>query len=472
MTTATRPNVLFLFTDDQRFDTIAALGNEQIHTPTLDGLVKRGTTFTRAHIPSGSSAAVCMPSRAMLHTGRTLFHIDGRGEMIDPAHTTLGECLAGQGYRTFGTGKWHNGTESFNRSFGEGAEIYFGGMEDHWNVPACNYDPTGEYAMRTPKCPDPYFSRNVYQHISDHVTPGKHSTELFADATIDFLSTCSADEPFFAYVSFMAPHDPRTMPPQFLEMYDPAALDLPPNMLPEHPFANGATFATGLRDEVLAAHPRQETEIRQHLAEYYAMITHLDFEIGRVLAALEASGLADNTIIVFAGDNGLAVGQHGLMGKQSCYEHSLRVPLIFAGPGIGADTRCDSYAYLLDIFPTLCDLCDVPTPESVEGLSLAPAIADPDLHVRETIFAAYLEYQRCVKDERYKLVEYVLDGQHTQTQLFDLQSDPWELINLADDPACRETRDRLRQLMLDYRDAWDDNRADLGRIFWDACTLD
>jgi arylsulfatase A-like enzyme len=471
MATASQPNVLFFFTDDQRFDTIAALGNEQIHTPTLDKLVARGTTFTHAHIPSGSSAAVCMPSRAMLHTGRTLFHIAGRGEEIDPSHTTMGQAFGDAGYRTFGTGKWHNGTESFNRSFGQGAEIYFGGMEDHWNVPACNYDPTGQYAMRIPKCSDPYFSRTVYQHISDHVTPGKHSTELFADATIDFLNTCSTDAPFFAYVSFMAPHDPRTMPPQFLEMYDPAALDLPPNMLAEHPFPNGATFETGLRDEVLAAHPRQEAEIRQHVAEYYAMITHLDFEIGRVLETLEARGLAENTIIVFAGDNGLAVGQHGLMGKQSCYEHSLRVPLIFAGPTIPAGAKCDSYAYLLDIFPTLCDLCHVPRPDSVEGLSLARAIAAPDTRVRETLFAAYLQYQRCVKDDRYKLVEYVVDGVHSQTQLFDLQDDPWELTNLADTPEHQQTRDRLRGLLADYRDTWDDNRDDLGAIFWRSCEL-
>ncbi len=466
-----QPNVLFLFTDDQRFDTIATLGNEQIHTPTLDGLVERGTTFTQAHIPSGSSAAVCMPSRAMLHTGRTLFHIAGRGETIDPAHTTLGQCLAEHGYRTFGTGKWHNAPESFNRSFGEGAEIFFGGMEDHWNIPVCRYDPTGEYTMRTPKCPDPYFSRSVYQHISDHVTPGKHSTELFADATINFLRTCTAEEPFFAYVSFMAPHDPRTMPPRFLEMYDPASLDLPPNMLPEHPFANGATFETGLRDEVLAAYPRQEDEIRQHLAEYYAMISHLDYEIGRILAALDETGLAENTIIVFAGDNGLAVGQHGLMGKQSCYEHSLRVPLIFAGPGIPAGQRCESYAYLLDIFPTLCDLVDVAKPESVEGLSLAPAIIAPATRVRETVFAAYLQYQRCVKDDRYKFVEYVVDGKHTHTQLFDLQADPWELKNLAGDPAYSDTRGRLRRLMLDYRRDWDDDRPDLGQPFWEACDL-
>ncbi|MFW5893602.1 MAG: sulfatase-like hydrolase/transferase [Verrucomicrobiota bacterium] len=143
-------NILFLFTDDQRFDTIAALGNPAIHTPNLDRLVARGTAFTRAHIPGGTSSAVCMPSRAMLHTGRNLFDLLGQGETIPADHTLLGEALQQAGYTTFGTGKWHNGPESFARSFNDGAEIFFGGMDDHWNVPACDYDPSGRYDNRRP----------------------------------------------------------------------------------------------------------------------------------------------------------------------------------------------------------------------------------------------------------------------------------------------------------------------------------
>jgi arylsulfatase A-like enzyme len=122
------PNIVFFFTDDQRFDTIHALGNEAIRTPNLDKLVARGTAFTHAHIPGGTSGAVCMPSRAMFHTGRTLSRIDGLGESIPDVHTTLGEALRKGGYRTFGTGQWHNGQASFNRSFSDGAEIFFGGM--------------------------------------------------------------------------------------------------------------------------------------------------------------------------------------------------------------------------------------------------------------------------------------------------------------------------------------------------------
>ena len=143
-----KPNIVFFFTDDQRFDTIGGLNNPAVETPNLDRLIERGTAFNNAYIMGGSSGAVCMPSRGMLHTGRSLYHIQGRGESLDPEHTTLGQTLQASGYTCFGTGKWHNGTAAFARSFNSGAEIFFGGMNDHWNVPACDFDPNGEYLTK------------------------------------------------------------------------------------------------------------------------------------------------------------------------------------------------------------------------------------------------------------------------------------------------------------------------------------
>ena len=163
------------------------------------------------------------------------------------------------------------------------------------------------------------------------------------------------------------------MPKEYLDMYDPATISLPESYLPEHPFDNGELR---VRDELLAGFPRGEDEVRRHIAAYYAMITHADAQMGRVLKVLEETGRAENTIIVFAGDNGLAVGKHGLMGKQSLYEHSIRVPLMMAGPGVPAGKRSEAFAYLIDIFPTLCELTGVPTPETVEGRSLVPAMED------------------------------------------------------------------------------------------------
>src|SRR5262245_42450882 len=126
------PSILFFFTDDQRYDTIHALGNRRIVTPAIDSLVDTGTAFTHAHIMGGSVGAVCMPSRAMLMTGRTLYRIQREGQEIAPGQVMLGEVLRRAGYATFGTGKWHNGSGSYARSFSNGAEIFFGGMEDHW----------------------------------------------------------------------------------------------------------------------------------------------------------------------------------------------------------------------------------------------------------------------------------------------------------------------------------------------------
>ena len=460
---ARKPNIVVFFTDDQRFDTIQALGNKEIVTPNLDRLVNMGTTYTHGHIPCGTSGAVCMPSRAMLHTGRSLFHLAGEGQRIPADHITLGETLQKAGYRTFGTGKWHNGPEGYARSFTDGAEIFFGGMWDHWNVPACNYDPTGRYEAAIPWIRNPFQDNKVQKLRADHIRLGVHSTELFSEASIDFIEGYDDASPFFMYLAFMAPHDPRSMPEKFRSMYDPDKLSLPENFAPEHAFDFGGR---DIRDEVLAPYPRTPEIVREHLAEYYGMISHLDHEVGRVIAALEQKGEFENTIFVFAGDNGLAVGQHGLFGKQNCYEHSIRVPLIFAGPGIPSGERRDTYAYLFDIYPTLCDLLGIDVPASVDGKSLRPSIDNAGVSHRDDLFFAYTNRVRSVKDARYKLIEYVYDNAIT-TQLFDLTEDPLEMENLAGRPECQQKVAALRDRLSEYSEAWDEREHRLGKSFWD-----
>ena len=459
-----QPNILFLFADDLRFDVLGAVGAGEVETPNIDRLAAGGTAFTRASIPGGTCGAVCMPSRAMLHTGRTLFHLDRSGQTIPTEHRMMGELFQEHGYDCFGTGKWHNGRESYARSFNSGAEIFFGGMSDHWNVPAYNYDPEGQYDARLPFVTDPSSDNVITWRDCDHMHLGKHSSELFSEAVIRFLGGRELNRSFFAYVSYMAPHDPRTMPKRFLNMYDPDFQKLPENFLGGHPFDNGDLK---VRDECLAGFPRDPYEVRRHIAEYYAMITHLDFEIGRVLDELDRSGLSDDTIIVFAGDNGLALGQHGLMGKQNCYEHSVRVPLIFSGPGIPKNERRDAFAYLLDIYPTLCDLTGIAVPDSVEGSSLMPLMQDPHAKNRNSTFHAYEGYQRAVGDERYKLIEYHVNGRRN-TQLFDLDTDPWESRNRVGDGELADTLASLRRILERYRDAWDDDKSKWGREFWNG----
>lgn len=453
------PNLLFFFTDDQRFDTIHALGNDQIHTPNLDRLVASGTAFTRAHIPGGTCGAVCMPSRAMLHTGRGLFHLDREGQAIPQAHTTLGECFQQAGYATFGVGKWHNGKAAYARSFTSGDEIFFGGMEDHWNVPVHRFDPSGRYDATCPVVRDPWSSNAVTLRDCDHIVAGKHSTDLFTDAAVRFIREQGTAGPFLTYVSFMAPHDPRTMPERFLKLYDPETVRLPENFLPEHPMDTGALR---IRDELLAAFPRNPAEIRRHIAEYYAMISHLDEALGQIVRALQEAGVFNNTIIVVAGDNGLALGQHGLMGKQNLYDHSVRVPLILAGPGIPKGVKRESLVYLFDLFPTLCDLTGMDIPASVEGRSLKPCLHDAGVSVREELYLAYADSLRGATDGSFKLIEYASGN----SQLFDLQRDPLERYNLARKETSRGVLLAFRQKLVHLAEAWDDERHPTGQAFW------
>ena len=461
-----KPNVLLIFTDDQRFDTIRSLGNDRIHTPNIDRLVNRGTTFTQAHIPCGTHGAICMPSRAMLHTGRSLFHLVDSGSSIPREHTMLGETLRHAGYRTWGAGKWHNGREAFNRSFDDGDEIYFGGMADHWNVPAYHYDSTGKYDKRLAYIPDPpaFGNNDVAWRDCDHIHAGRHSSEILCETAADYIRQQQGDEPFFCYVALLAPHDPRTMPERFLAMYPFEDQQLPPNCLGAHPFDNGSLH---IRDELLAAFPRTPEELRRHNAEYYAMITHLDHEVGKLLDALDDQGLTDDTIIVFAGDNGLAVGQHGLMGKQNCYEHSVHVPLIFAGPDIPASHRSDAYVYLFDIYATLCEMLDIEVPASVEGQSLVPAMQNGSTQVRDYLYFAYITTQRAVKSRTHKLIEYRVRDKEPQTQLFDLTQDRWEQHNRIDDPSLSAVYAELTDALHRYRNDWERGFAGRGSTFWE-----
>ncbi|WP_291981041.1 sulfatase-like hydrolase/transferase [Luteitalea sp.] len=416
---ARRPNILFLFADDMRADTIAAHGNPHIRTPTLDDLAKRGVSFRNAYVFGGDSGAVCVASRAMLMSGRTLFHVDTSTLANAPL---LPEVLGAQGYVTFGTGKWHNGEASWLRAFQRGRTIMFGGMSDHTKVPVKDLGPDGTL---TPRRIETTFS-----------------SELFANSAIDFLKAHTGAAPFFAYVAFTAPHDPRQPPPEFRQAYYDRLPPLPPNFLPQLPFDNGAM--KGGRDENLGAWPRTEAMVRDQIAEYYGMVTHMDGQIRRVLDTLAASGHAKDTIVVFAADNGLAIGSHGLLGKQSVFEHSTHVPLIIAGPGVPAGRATHAFSYLHDLFPTLADLAGVPAPAGLDGTSLRPVLEGRADRTRDSLFTVYMKTQRAVRDDRWKLIAYPSLG---HLQLFDLRADPHEITNLLERPEHAGEVARLQTLM-------------------------
>ena len=444
-----KPNIIFLLADDQRASTINAWGNPEIITPNLDKLVNEGTSFKNAYLMGAMNGAVCAPSRAMIMTGRSLFNIDPTGNTIDTGHTTLPKTLTNAGYHTFHIGKWHNGRDAFSRSFEDGSRIFFGGMHRQYNVPTYEFNEEGDYSKDRLNTPSP-----------------KHSSELYIDGGVNFIQNHHSKTPFFLYIAFQAPHDPREMPKGFLQMYDTADISLPPNFMPTHPFDNGEL---DIRDEWLAGYPRTPEEVKANIAAYYAMITHLDDQIGRILDALDEKGIAENTIIVYSADNGLGVGQHGLMGKQNLYEHSVHIPLIFKGKGIPKGEVRSGFTYLYDIYPTLCEMAGIDIPTTVEGKSLMPAIETNKESVREAMFFAYKNFQRGVRKGDWKLIKYNVDDQ-VRTQLFNLANDPYETDNLATNPDANEQlaymEGQLRGVMQSYND-----QANLDQPQWGVPVL-
>ena len=414
-TTERPPSFLVLFADDQRADTIAAWGNRHIQTPRLDGLVRAGTSFKANYCAGSNNGAVCIPSRGMLMCGRGWRRINpGLDDVV-----TFPEWLGLHGYQTFATGKWHNGPRSLVRSFQSGRSLFLGGMSDHARTPVVDLA-GGE--------------------LSAPRTSPVYSSEAFADAAIAFLRSADAGRPFLCYVAFTAPHDPRNPPTNAVLPYYRMRPPLPANFLPQHPFDNG--WMRNLRDEDLAPYPRPPGVIRDQLAEYYGLITHLDGQVGRVLDALATSPHARDTVVVYAADHGLALGSHGLLGKQSLYEHSMRCPLILSGPGIPKGRSIDRFTYLLDLYPTLCDLAGVPEPPGIEGRSLrplwSPKAGDPPW--RDAVFLAFTDTMRSIRDERWKLIVYPPTGTR---QLFDLWRDPHERVNRAGLPAHRGREEAL-----------------------------
>ncbi|WP_198675289.1 sulfatase-like hydrolase/transferase [Pleomorphovibrio marinus] len=427
-----KPNILFIFTDDQSYSSVNILGNEDVSTPNMDKLVKGGISFSNAYIMGGSSPAICSPSRAMLFSGLTLWNLENQGMYgfeISKKYRTLPQVFRENGYITFATGKNEPGRKGhFARSFSQGDKILFRGMTgSQYELPLCPFSPEGDYS------PD-----------KEEIHTGVHSAELYANAAIRFLENQrESEQPFFAYVAFQTPHDPRQAPEEFLDRYEPEEMELPASFLPEHPFDNGMLR---IRDENLAGFPRQAQEIKRHIADYYAMVSHDDRQIGRILDALEKSGKYENTIIVFASDNGLAVGKHGLMGKQNVYEHSIRVPFVISGPGISKGETRDQLCYIYDVYPTLCDLAGIRVPDEVQFKSLIPSIKDKGKMHRAYLYFAFMSWQRSLRKNDYKLIEYAVEGKRF-TQLFDLSKDREELNNLAANPEYTKVLENLRTML-------------------------
>ena len=426
------PDILFIVADDQRPDTIHALGNENIRTPHLDRLVAKGTSFTRAY----AGYPICYVSRAEMLTGCNPFraYLKYPSGAIDPSLKTLAQTFQDAGYQTCYSGKWHNDGQPKQRGYTGTRGLYSSGGAKGKAAPSHDErgNPITGYSGWTFKSDDgkPELDKGVGLQAdnSQHV----------ADGAIQAIHDTPRGQPFLLHVNFAFPHDPRQWPPNPEHRYDPAKIPLPNNFAVVHPFDHGNLQG---RDELLLPIPRTEAAVRQELAIYYAMITDLDAQMGRIFDALEEAGRHE-TIIIFTSDQGLALGSHGLLGKQNQYEHSIRSPLIIAGLGLPKGQTTQALVCLRDLFPTLCELCEVVIPGTVQGSSLASLLRGKVKRVHDFVTGTFTDTQRMICDDRWKYIRYPKLGRE---QLFDLQNDPDEMKDLSADPAWQEKKKTLRE---------------------------
>ena len=421
------PNVLLLLTDDQRPDTIAALGNPIIKTPNLDRLVHRGSVFLNATCAN----PICTPSRGEILTGCTGLRnqVFDFGRTLDPNLKTLPEPFNDAGYSTWYCGKWHNDGRPGKHGYRSTRGLYTGGGGKWWK-------PQTDYRGH----PISGYKGWIFRDQNDQplpelgvgLTPNISAT--IADAAIDVIE--SSTSPYLLHVNFTAPHDPLLIPRGFENLYDAANIPLPENFQSDHPFDHGNR---GGRDEVLLPVPRTKQLVQADLAAYYAVLSHMDEQIGRIIAAIDNKGQAESTIIVFCSDHGLAMGSHGLRGKQNMYEHTIRVPMILAGPGIPKGKKLKGQAYLRDLFPTLLDLTGL-KPIDCDGKSQVPVLRGQRTSMYDFTIGYFRDSQRMIRTDRWKLIQYPIAN---RTQLFDLRNDPLELKDVS---ALAEHAERRTQL--------------------------
>jgi arylsulfatase A-like enzyme len=435
-----RPNLLFILVDDQSpFDLKIYNPKSTLETPNLDKLAAQGMVFDGAYHMGSFSGAVCMPSRHMIMSGRTVWHLPPApwgAKTCPPAleQQTIPAVFNRAGYATMRTCKMGNSYEAANKLF------------------------------------------TVRKDASKRGGDDENGSAWHGDQVMNYLGereTSKDTKPFLIYYGFSHPHDTRDGKPELLAKYgatnhtdeaNPPSLHslqppLPDNHLTKHPF--DMTHAD-VRDEVEVSgvwKRRDEASIRNEIGRQYACSENIDIHIGRVLKKLEAMGELNNTYIIYTADHGMSIGRHGLMGKQNLYQHTWRVPFIVKGPGIAAGSRVEGNIYLLDVLATLCDLAGVTPPETNEGLSFKPVLTGEKKAVRDVLFGVYSggskPGMRAVKKGDWKLIRYEApDRGVNETQLFNLAENPEELLpehghpNLALDPNHAEKLKEMEALLL------------------------
>jgi len=427
---ADRPNVLFIAIDDQN-DWIGHLGGHPLaKTPHLDALAARGTTFTNAHC----QAPLCNPSRTSLLLGLrpTTTGIYGLApwfrtipEWAD--RVSLPQHFAQHGYLTAGTGKiYHGGTGTRRQPKGKAdRQPEFERTAPYGGVGS---KPPKKLIPPTPMGNHPLMDWGVWPPNNDDTQKGDYQV---ASWTVEQIENAPKDRPFFLAAGFFLPHVPCYATQQWFDLYPDDDTVLPPLLADDR--ADTPRFSWYLHwslPEPRLRWLRENDQWRNLVRSYLACTSFVDAQIGRLLAALDAAGLADNTIVVVWGDHGWHLGEKAITGKNTLWDRGTKVPLIFAGPGITAGQRCSQPAELLDIYPTLNELAGLPARDDLEGISLQPQLASASAPRLRPAITSHNQGNHAVRSQRWRFIQYA-DGTE---ELYDLEADPNEWKNLADEP--------------------------------------
>ena len=454
-----KPNILWLCTDQQRYDTIASLGNPLINTPSIDSLVRDGTAFTRAYVQS----PICAPSRASFLTGRypRTTRCRQNGQAIPADEVLISKMFRDAGYTCGLAGKLHLASCSDGRveeRTDDGYDVF------HWSHHPQPDWPENAYTQwlnSKGKTWDELYDGPSTPFVKHGIPAEYHQTTWAAEMCCDFIREQAGAKPWFFSLNCFDPHHPFDPPAEYLSRYDPSDMPLPGYREGElenkphyqkldHEWAHnepGYFHVAGMSAD----------DQRQVCAAYYAMIELIDDQVGRILATLQESGQADNTLVIFMSDHGEMLGDHGIYLKgPHFYEAVVHVPVILRWPGkIRAGERADTFIELVDLSPTLLDAAGLEIPGRIQGRSFYPACtgeAKSSPH-RDSVYSEYYNawthkrsYGTMLRTEKEKIVIYHGDE---VGELYDLEEDPGEFTNLWDDPAHKERKLKLLKQAFD-----------------------